>query len=1146
MTKAMKPTSHSRARRLWRIGVFLVVFAAAGFVVALPWVLALPFAQRQLKDAANRILAPSRVEFGSIALSWNHSTSIGGLVLHDAQGDQLVVSPHAVFNWSLSQILFAQPTDARLVIEKGDLDIERFADGKVDLYETLEPVIKEHPEKRLVIRIPTGSLRFRDPAFSEPVIAERADMTIDLGMLDEPIRWDIHLTRTDQSRRLDFVGEFSRADIDSNGQHDVELALKAMRWPWTLTSPLIEARGELSGAIDGRQKLGRISLEGDASVTGLAAVGSILGADTLHIEKALARWKAQRDGKAWTVTQLELTSPLGMVRAEGCVPPTPDRGAWLQGDVDLAALARQLPQTLHLRDDLRVERGSARLRADFASNAAGDVHICDVRGKVTELVAHLGEKTLTLPESANLTAKIRQTGATTTLDQFEIQTAFLTADGHGDLDRGIVVQAAIDLAVFRERFRDWIDLGGVVLAGKGKLNASYRRQGETFDAQATSELRDLRLDGLPATGRFKRELVTLNATAQGGALASGWPRDWRTVTLEAKSGDAQGKVVATNDAAAGRLNLGAQGRADLNLKGRHDRFEAELNAIGENGRWTADRIALALTPITPGAAPGKGVAAVRFSGRGTYDLSGDVLTIESAPRSLAPGARAEPDTWIAGDQKVTISGLRSWPAAELEAAAKVDLVSLSPLLADEDEAFSGGLDALVRIRPDRDVWNLGVRLDLHDPGQTTKGSPRFKIDGNVTLTVTANYAPGFDRMDFAEIGMKAPYVQLDGAGSVSKLSDTPELDLKGTLGLDWPAIEKQLALQVEPGARLTGSARPWRLSGTVPSDIAIDRLGSLRGDIGVQIDSLDIFGMRLSQTPIVVRASEGRLKIDPIDAKLNGGVLHADPELARIEDKSSWLKFSSQTRLEGAVINDEVSHRILSFAAPVLDGATRVQGRVSFDLDEAVFPIMVPRDAQYLAQGKVLFDDVRFMPGELADQLLSVFRLESKPLVELRDPVSVRITDGKVYQKGLVVPVGNLASIALDGSVDFDKNLDMVARFALNPPRTHMPVLSPLVETARFELPLRGTLAKPKIDGDAMKEKWKLFGNSLLQGSLEAGVNGLQKLFQGMPEQPFRGLFPRSRTKATTPEERRRLKEERRKDRLEKKSARLKEPAQPE
>jgi translocation and assembly module TamB len=174
-----------------------------------------------------------------------------------------------------------------------------------------------------------------------------------------------------------------------------------------------------------------------------------------------------------------------------------------------------------------------------------------------------------------------------------------------------------------------------------------------------------------------------------------------------------------------------------------------------------------------------------------------------------------------------------------------------------------------------------------------------------------------------------------------------------------------------------------------------------------------------------------------------------------------------------------------------------------------------------------------------------VFRLESKPLVELRDPVSVRIADRKIYQNGLVVPVGNVASIALDGSVDFDRNLDMVARFAFNPLRSRVPVLSPLVETARFELPLRGTLAKPKIDGEALKERWKAIGSGLLQGSMEVGANGLQQLFQGLQQQPFRGLFPLSRDKGATAEERRRAKEERRKDRLEKKSSRLKRPPPP-
>ena len=332
----------------------------------------------------------------------------------------------------------------------------------------------------------------------------------------------------------------------------MQLSLKAAQWPWTLTSPVIESRGELSGAIEGERQHGRISLAGDATVKDLAAVGSILGADTIHVETARARWKLDGDGKAWNVEQLELTSPLGVVRAEGCVPPTPARGAWFEGNLDLAALATQLPQTLHLRDDLRVERGAARLRADVQSNAKGDIHVCNVTGKVMDLIAHQGQKTLTLPDPATLNAKIRKTGDNTTLERLEIQTAFMTADGQGDLDRGIVVTAAVDLAVFRERFRDWIDLGGVVLAGKGKLSASYRRQGEAFDAHATAELRDLQARRAaddrsirPRTGHDERE-------CRGRRTPRAGRRDWRKATLEAKSDQAEANVVATNDRAAGR------------------------------------------------------------------------------------------------------------------------------------------------------------------------------------------------------------------------------------------------------------------------------------------------------------------------------------------------------------------------------------------------------------------------------------------------------------------------------------------------------------------------------------------------------------------------------------------------------------------
>ena len=185
----------------------------------------------------------------------------------------------------------------------------------------------------------------------------------------------------------------------------------------------------------------------------------------------------------------------------------------------------------------------------------------------------------------------------------------------------------------------------------------------------------------------------------------------------------------------------------------------------------------------------------------------------------------------------------------------------------------------------------------------------------------------------------------------------------------------------------------------------------------------------------------------------------------------------------------------------------------------------------------MLFDDVRFMPGELADQLLSVFRLESKPLVELRDPVSVRITDGKVFQKGLVVPVANVASVSLDGSVDFDKNLDMVARFALNAPRHAGAGSFPAGGFAvRASHPGNTRQAQDRLrshEGE-MESLWKQPPPGLARSGRERSAKDVRRDAGSTAAAIVSTLTPQS----DDPRGCRRLKDERRKDRVEKKAAR--------
>ena len=261
------------------------------------------------------------------------------------------------------------------------------------------------------------------------------------------------------------------------------------------------------------------------------------------------------------------------------------------------------------------------------------------------------------------------------------------------------------------------------------------------------------------------------------------------------------------------------------------------------------------------------------------------------------------------------------------------------------------MDALLKARRDAELWNLGLRFELRDAERTADDGSKIGLAGSVVLAANAGYDRRSDRLQLNELSLTSPYLVVDGSGTLRDLTAArPQVDLKGSLNPDWSAIQTLLAQKIEPNARISGQARTWRLAGTMDGVPAFDRMGSIEGEIGVQIDSLDLFGMRLSAVPVVLRSTGGRLTVDPIDSKLNSGILHLEPELVRGKDDSTWLHLGRESRLDGAIVNDEVSHRVLSFAAPVLDGATRVEGRVSLSLADAYFPLLAPPGQRHVSR----------------------------------------------------------------------------------------------------------------------------------------------------------------------------------------------------
>jgi translocation and assembly module TamB len=480
-----------------------------------------------------------------------------------------------------------------------------------------------------------------------------------------------------------------------------------------------------------------------------------------------------------------------------------------------------------------------------------------------------------------------------------------------------------------------------------------------------------------------------------------------------------------------------------------------------------------------------------------------------------PAAEGPPAAIALAPDGLRIAGLGRPKGLRVDGTLSGDLKALGRLVASwggpVGDGLAGRWAARGLVEETDDGWQFGGQLDLPD-------TP-------ARMALRAGYQPGRERIELTELVLTSRYAALEGSGLLTALDGSWRVDLLGALTPDWNAINRQLRERIEPRARIAGRARPVRLQGS----LADGKLDALEGELGVDLTAADIFGMSLGPTPVVLRARGGQLRIDPIDTSLNQGRLHLEPEIVFNDSAGPMLRLGPESSLTDARINDEVSHRVLAFAAPVLDQATRARGRVSVRLKEATFPISEDPARLKAANvtGAVLFQDAEFVAGPIADQLFDLIGMADRPSIKLNQPVTLAIADRRVYQRGLAIPLGQLNEITMEGWVDFDRKLAMNASLPLlptmwrdNPDR---PLLNNLFGGLRITVPIRGTLDKPEVDGNAFDVAMQDLGKSLLERTAGRGaVDLLQRLFP--PRDP-------NAPPPLTPAERRQQRQQRRQER---------------
>ncbi|APW62752.1 hypothetical protein [Paludisphaera borealis] len=1074
---AAKPPK--RLRRLIRSIVVLAILFLL-MLASLPTVLSTSPARRMLVQAINKKLNPGRIELGGVSLSWTRGLVLKDLVLVDPQGKTVVTADSVRTDRGILGLVASRSDYGVIRVEGASVDVERRADGSIDVLDALGGLMGGGGESRggdpgpgpgqspaVAVVVKGGRARIASPELAEPITAGafEASATIVPG---KPL--DVAVTLTDEGRSLDL-----HAGYDMNAapgtSPDQSLTLTGKNWPLAVRQAGVTARWRLDGPLKADRKQGLWSAQGDVVLRDVVADGPVLAGDRLALESVTAGCDVTQTSSGWSIRKLDLKSPIGELTATGDIPATGETPTRLSGHVDLAATSKLLPRAIPLRHGIVINKGQARIEAALTTRDGAER--LDLSANLADLAATEGGRPLTLHKPASFSTALVRSKGNTAVESFAIKAAGVDATATGDLERGVKLSGTVDLAAIEAQARELIELGAVNLAGKGRVAADYRPDGGMFKARLAAEFDGLKVAGLTAEPII-RDHVRLEGAADGPRDKNGTPLDWHAVRLGVKAGETKASLQATVTEGVAAVVLDGSipitTPAPAVASGK-----VSVRRVGQV--YHLDEVQLTATPVDRRAAS----AAVSLRAKGQLDVAAGQLV-------LVP-VGAQPSAGIAiGPQGFMLSGI-----GKADAPMTIDTVLVGELsaldralgywTASPPRGLGGDWSGRVTL-----ARQLDGRLDFNgwvNSPNLVATTPR----GPVSLALNGAYATSNDQLVLTNLDLTTVYGRLVGGGTIAEARARRLADVAGTLEPRWETLDPLVASAVEPHAQVRATVRPFHLKGSLAGGSASQMLKGMEGELGVDLASAQAFGMKIGPTPVVLRLAGGKAVFDPIASTLNDGTLAISADLDLEDPNALWLRLAKGTKIEGAAINKDVSDDVLSYIAPILSKSSNVSGKVSLTVDGASIPLI--GDGALRVDGQLVFQDVVFQPGPFTAEIVTLTG-NTAPKLTLEQPLQLQIADGRVKQSGLTIPLANGTKASIQGSVGFDKTLALRASVPVTPQMLGgNAAAKQFVGGTNITIPIGGTISHPIIDRNGLRLALKDAARSMVKRGVQAQAGRL-------------------------------------------------------
>jgi len=944
-----------------------------------------------------------------------------------------------------------------------------------------------------------------------------------------------------------------------------QVNVNAQVLPLELLEPLLRrfaGGGEISGmadieyAGDWGQEPGqppRGQLVGQATATQLVMVGPWFGEDRLKLASLQVPMDVHRSGNRLEVRRCDIQTDVGQLTCSGAIEDLdqlnaswfsslwntlPHSSGEVKGTIDLAKLARLLPNTLRVREGMQIDEGT--INVDLTSGAKDGQWACAGRVDTTRLVATEATRQIVWEHPLAVSFSGHNTPRGPIIERLLGESDFLKFEGAGTPE-AFNLNANFELSRLADELGKFVDLGELRLAGEGASKIHWQRNADnTFATNATLEATNLVLarPGKPAWNDAK---LTINAQAAG--LAEG-------ASIQ-RVDSAKVEVLSAEDKFTAAL---AAPISDLQAK---TVWPIETTLKGELVRWVAR--------IEPwvGMPPGWDIRG-RADVVSTLNCSSDVWEIAKCQADFQQLHAWGPGLYLDEPRlRVTAVGKMNAADSRLDISEVVlTATDVSARVKDVSLAFdnvTGGqkrvgeatlqcnLNTLYRWsqNPREEAnWRMNGLVSAKLSANITDRAPEFSVDATidnleavpragqpwrekqVRLVANGKYDEPTDTLQLARCDLAAEAVQLAANGRVERWSKDRQLQLSGQTSYDLEKITLLLQPYLGGEVRVTGrETHSFAIAGPLgslentaakkpiavvtangaaaPAEMAsLDFLKNMTGKADVGWQSASAYGFDVGGGKLSSSLAGGVLDVAPASFKVSGGTLLIAARL-NLAPGPMELYLPKGPLVQQAEVTPEMCRHWMMYVMPVLADVTEAKGKFSVNLTGSRIPLADVQKGD--VAGQVTVHTVEIGPGPMVQEFSVLMGRAAPAKLAKESNVEFRMVEGRIYHRNLELQFPEF-TIRTHGSVGLDQTLAIMAEMPVPPKWLKNNAIGQALKDQTIQLPIAGTLHKPRLDQNAMDQAMAQFvrkaADGLLKNELGRQLDRLDKLIPGLQPRP--------------------------------------------